>query len=392
MFILIVTREQGSDTRYGIRKSLLPIVEALRKRGHRVEIFDKNQADSVRSNSIELWLEKMYLNILKYHFGTNGKMAWSILYERIVVGRRAAKYAAKHGVTHVHCHDPLLGYAYQLFSKFYRSTKCWGYKEPAFGRFAKRRIGIETDDKSLSFLQKLEHKAEINARWVIVPTKSAMNQMMEDMNIRRVPAHWHVVPNFVSVTLKSTSLVRKELGIIKDEKLLLAVGQLIPMRRFSLLLHAISLIPATNQPRVILLGEGPDKQELLNLAKKLNIAGGFEINTTEDIGEYLSAADVYASVSSTEAFGMANCEALLAGVPSVCTANGAVPEVLGNGAILTSSDPEEIANAILKLLTSEKEREKLVEKAASVTAKWPGLEEITTKVEQIFLGHETNLN
>ncbi|MDA3833247.1 MAG: hypothetical protein PF495_07600 [Spirochaetales bacterium] len=47
MNILHVTREAGSEIRYGIRKSLTPVLEALRSHGHTVTIFCKEDADNL---------------------------------------------------------------------------------------------------------------------------------------------------------------------------------------------------------------------------------------------------------------------------------------------------------------------------------------------------------
>ena len=45
MRILHITRETGSDSRYGIRKGLLPVIRALEARGHYVELFDQDKAN-----------------------------------------------------------------------------------------------------------------------------------------------------------------------------------------------------------------------------------------------------------------------------------------------------------------------------------------------------------
>lgn len=383
MYILNVTRETAGDARYGIRKSLMPVVEALKKQGRRIEIFDKQKANAVHSGKHELWLEKSYLKYMNRRFDMDSVLARNLFHERMIVGRRAAKYAAKNGITHVHCHDPLLAFAYHFFSRFYGSTKCFGYKITAFGRFVKPRLGINIEQKSLSFLQKLEDIAEREARWIFLTTKSGMVQMQQDLAKANIPEHWHLVPNPVTVSLTGRKPARKKLGIAEDENLLVAAGQLIPLKRFELLLRSVALIPEKIRPRLIILGHGPEKNALYNLAEKSEI-NNFEIRLTDRMDEYLSAADIYVSTSSTEAFGMANCEALLAGVPSVCTKVDAVPELLKNGTMLTGDDPNEIASAIRKLLTDNAFREELLNKARAVTAGWPTPEQVSTKFINIL--------
>jgi glycosyltransferase involved in cell wall biosynthesis len=134
---------------------------------------------------------------------------------------------------------------------------------------------------------------------------------------------------------------------------------------------------------IVILGDGPEKQNLYRLAERYNIAD-FEIRVSQQIGTYLSAADLYVSTSSTESFGMANCEALMAGLPSVCTNVGAVAELLKNGAILTSDDPEEIATSIIKVLENNKIRDELIGYSREVTSNWPTPSDIADKFERIL--------
>lgn len=384
MHILHITREQGSDARYGIRKSLMPVIEALRTQGHHVELMDQKMAATIATNRLEKWLEIFYLKFMRYKFGKSGVQAWQLLVERVTIGRKAAKYAARNKVSHVHCHDPLLGHTYSFFAPFYGATRCWGYTVHAFGRFVKLRIGIMTNEKSLAHLQSWEKKAAHKAKWVVVPTKTGLTQMMHDLALKAPPIHWHVVPHAVIKHIGNRTIARQSLNLKEDEKLLIAVGQLIPMKRFSLLLESVVLLPVSLQPYILILGEGPEKEALQSQAKKLNLSKRFEIRATDNIGKYFSAADIYLSVSSTESFGMANCEAVLAGVPSICTAVDAVPELLNQCAILVNDKTEEISAALKRLLTSEVERKKLVAKANSITRLWPWPNEIALMMEHIY--------
>lgn len=366
----------------------MPVIEALQLRGHKLEIFDQEKGGSVLLNPFESFLLKLYLERRKKHLGNQGSFAWQILSERIGVCLRAAKYAAAEKVTHVHCHDPLLGHAYHIFAKVYGATKCWGYTNHAFGRFVKPRMGLKCDESSLALLRRWEDKAIRQARFVINPSKSGLVQMMHDMNIETISSNFHVIPHAIANLRHDRNQARKMVGVKEDERLILAVGQLAPMKRFNLLLRAVAILPLVDQLRLIILGNGAEKEMLMCLAKELNMDRYFEIRTTNDIGLYLSAADVYVSVSSTESFGIANCEAVMAGTPAVCTKVDAVPEVLKDGAILTGDDPAEIAAAIHLLLTNETLRKDLIKRAFLVTANWPDGEQAASNYETIYLNCE----
>ncbi len=138
--------------------------------------------------------------------------------ERIRTGRRAARNAAKGGFTHVHCHDPLLAYVYQRFRWFYGATSCWGYSLSAYGRFVKKRIGIQANEKVFRYLESWEMKAADNARWVMVQTRKGMEQMRQDLGFETIPARWYVVGNPVTKYYGDRTGTRRKLGIGDEQK------------------------------------------------------------------------------------------------------------------------------------------------------------------------------
>jgi len=75
----------------------------------------------------------------------------------------------------------------------------------------------------------------------------------------------------------------------------------------------------------------------------------------EDVSPYLAAADLYVSASQTESYGFANIEAVLGGMSAVCTAVGAVPEILrDSGVHLTATDARSLAAGITQALQEDK--------------------------------------
>jgi glycosyltransferase involved in cell wall biosynthesis len=333
--------------------------------------------------------ESVYFNCLRRCFGREGEVALSVVIDRFPVARAAAQYAAYCGATHVHCHDPLLARVYAFFAPWYGATECWGYSAHAYGRYVQLRLGLETSPRSLAYLQRWEDQVARKASWVIVPSRSGLEQMQRDLAFSAPLPNWHVLPHAaIKPLLGDRAAARTLLGVGEAEKLLIAVGQLIPLKRFSLLLEAIALLPVTLRPRLLILGEGKEQLALQALAKKLNLDNQFEIRVTDNIGQYLAAADIYASVSSTESYGMANCEALLADIPSVCTAVGAVPEVLGEGALLVGDQPEQIASALARLLTSAEARNKLLAKSRQRVQEWLSPETVAVTLENIYAGYQ----
>lgn len=385
MRILHITRETGSDSRYGIRKGLLPVIRALEGRGHYVEIFDQDKAMQQRG----FWgriLETLWILQIGWVLGNDIGAVKGFIAERIRTGRRAARYAARGRFTHVHCHDPLLAYVYYRFRWFYSATSCLGYSLSAYGRYVKKRIGIQADEKVFRYLEGWEIQASVSARWVLLQTRRGMEQMRQDLGIEIIPAHWYVVGNPVAKYDGDRSGTRRKLGIKDHQKLILAVGQLIPMKRFDLLLQALSLLPINLSFFVVILGEGPESKKLSKLAESYGFGNRILFTVTDHIGDFYAAADLYVSTSSTESYANASCEAVLAGLPAVCTAVGGVPELLQGGAVLTGDAPKEIADAIYTLLTSDEMRRKLLTAAQRITAAWNPPEFFAAAREKIMQG------
>ncbi len=90
------------------------------------------------------------------------------------------------------------------------------------------------------------------------------------------------------------------------------------------------------------------------------------------------------SASASESFGLANLEAMTAGVAMVCTAVGGVPEVVGNGALLVPPELDALTNAIQHLLDDGELRKSIAQHGRIRAEAWPDIVEIANKYEKIY--------
>jgi glycosyltransferase involved in cell wall biosynthesis len=132
--------------------------------------------------------------------------------------------------------------------------------------------------------------------------------------------------------------------------LVLAIGRLSREKGHGLLLKAFAHM-RTPDARLAVLGEGPQRAHLEELARNLGIAERVDFAGWQaDVWPWLNRARVLALPSRTESFGNVVVEALAAGLPVVSTDTPGPREILGGdarlGALTPVTEPQEMADAL----------------------------------------------
>lgn len=371
MKLLNVTRENHADKKYGLAKSLSPLLTELDHRG--IEHLYLCQADlGVKARDVQLRTRNLAARILARLSPDSDAMALSTaVLERFNMGRLAARVAARENVTHVHLHDPIMAWGYRIAARLIPGCKArWGVTEHGYGSYIRAITdeGYALSPRIIRWLQRHERNTLAAADWVINPTMLGQQQLMRDLSYFERPEHWSVIPHPApQLPDYSRAQARQQLRLDEDTFTLVSVGRLIPLKGFHHIITAVSRIPGI---QLIILGEGL-QEPLQQQAQQLGCADRIRFTVTDDIALYLKAADLYISMSETESFGMANLEALLTGTPAICTAVGGVPEVMGGGAVMI---PRDDANAlqqqICTLMTAPQQRESLAQASMIRGQQW----------------------
>jgi glycosyltransferase involved in cell wall biosynthesis len=146
----------------------------------------------------------------------------------------------------------------------------------------------------------------------------------------------------------------------------LTVARMYPRKRLEDLLRAAVILRARIPGvRLRIVGEGPESARLRSLGRDLGLTGTVtflgEIARQALAVEYVGA-DCFCLPTVQEGFGIVFTEAMAAGLPVVACRAAAVPEVVDDGRtglLVSPRNPEELAMAMEKVLTSADLRREL---------------------------------
>lgn len=204
----------------------------------------------------------------------------------------------------------------------------------------------------------------------------------------------HVIPTGVDVDEfrpGDRALARDALGLAHDARVLIAVGRLVPVKRYDRAIEALALL-RLRDPRYVLLivGSGPEGGSLHALARDRGVADAVRFEGFRDGAELvtrLAASDIQVCTSEFENWSLSLLEGLATGVPVVGVPRGGIPQILGllDDRLITSDvSPDSIAERIeaciepgLRADLSRRARQLVVRDFA-----WEG---VVSRLEALFL-------
>ena len=125
--------------------------------------------------------------------------------------------------------------------------------------------------------------------------------------------------------------------------------------------------------KLVIGGDGSQKEFLINLAKELEIENQIEFLgalSREEVSSYMSRCDTFVLASKYETFGVVYIEALASGKPVIGTYNGGAEDIINNdnGLLVKVNDIDDLGNAMkyvyenISLYDAEKIRYECIEK------------------------------
>jgi glycosyltransferase involved in cell wall biosynthesis len=148
-------------------------------------------------------------------------------------------------------------------------------------------------------------------------------------------------------------------GLACTGPIVLAVGRLVPVKGFDLLVRAVGRLPRSRRPTLVVIGEGPERARLVAMAsdRRVSLRLPGALSPTE-VAVWMGAADLYVQPSRvlrsgrSEGSPLAVREALAVGLPAVACAVGGLIELAGSPGfhLVAPEQPPALAAAISTVL------------------------------------------
>lgn len=163
--------------------------------------------------------------------------------------------------------------------------------------------------------------------------------------------------------------LRKRFTIAPRDRVLIFVGRLGQEKNIGFLLESFFLVNREiNDTTLVLVGGGPEEEELKNKAAELGIGERVVFTGTlppRDVINCYAGSDLFVFSSVTETQGIVITEAKAAGLPVVAVGAYGVSEMVegGTDGYLTDPDPVQFASKVCHILNNETLREEMSRRA-----------------------------
>ena len=192
-------------------------------------------------------------------------------------------------------------------------------------------------------------RSGIAAAQIVICVSDAMaavvRQILPSVDIR-------VVPNGFDDSLFRIVEGKRDLGI-------LFVGLLVPVKNVDLLLRAYARVRAQVAAPLTIVGDGPLRSPLTDLAAELGIADTVSFlgyRSRIEVASFMQRARVLALPSSSEGYPLVVAEALACGTPVVASRVGGVPDIVLSpraGTLIPPRDIESLSLALVEWATAD---------------------------------------
>lgn len=223
-------------------------------------------------------------------------------------------------------------------------SRVFGIESPTVARF------IHNNKHAVNAIRERLTKATIGRTDVLLAVSGETKERYDEL-LGRDKAQ--VMPHGVN-------LDRFEFNTDRPSKDVLGVGKLRERKGFRYLIEAIPAIRSEHPTAEFhLLGDGPQQEELAELASDLGVENAVHFHGWVDhavVAEWFTSARVFVHPTLSESFAHVRLEAMASGCPMVVTDVCGTDEMIRDGTdgyIVSTKSPEELAQATNELISND---------------------------------------
>lgn len=205
-----------------------------------------------------------------------------------------------------------------------------------------------------------------------------------------------VVPNGVNIERFAKDYpadeleeIKKKVGKKDGEIYIVHTGRLVLKNGLDSVVRALEFLP--ENIKFLSIGSGADLEKLKNIAKEKRVEDRIifiEFLDHSEMIKYVKISDIFIRPSLTEGLGNSFIEAMAAGLPTIGTPVGGIPDFLFEGKtgfLCQPNDPKSIVEAVNRILNTDKEKLQIIKNNALklVTEKF-NWETVSKQMRNIF--------
>ena len=246
--------------------------------------------------------------------------------------------------------------------------------------------------KAVEYLSKFYCDNTANA--FIVPTIKTYRMFREEYHYDK---DIYIVPTGIdasrfyteNVDKNKSDELRKKLGYKKNDTVVVFVGRMAQEKNIEFLLRVMEKLKKNKNIKLLLIGDGPDKDKYEEIAKsnKLNNTKFIGRIAWDEMPEYYHIANLAITASLTETQGLTVVEAMASSLPAICIEDEAFHTMVVDGLNGRFFNDEDSCCKVLQELSKDKKQLKILSTQAKVTSKKFSTDEFATNVIGIGRAH-----
>ena len=204
-----------------------------------------------------------------------------------------------------------------------------------------------------------------------------------------ITSNIQVIPNFIDRDKINFKNVPCEKGqIAPDDQLIIThISNFRPLKRIMDILKTFKKVSEKLNVKLLMVGDGPEKERAMRYCRAQSMEDSvLFLGRSNQIDEILCFSDLFLLPSEQESFGLAALEAMVHGVPVVCSDVGGLPEVIEEGVsgyLCPLGDVDAMANRAIHILEDPERHTRFKRKAYESSKKFD-IDKVITHYESLY--------